>query len=285
MQSPGTVPFFEGLFYVEHGAGTPVLAMHGGLGWDHTYLRPWLDDLGHVVYYDHRGNGRSEEPSDWARVTHVTWIDDAEALRSHLFGAPPVVLFGHSYGALLALEYALRFPSRLSGLILCCGTPVFDKAEAAVARACARAEEAPDPDATRAALQNALSAPPADDDAYAAVLRDLLPIYVYEPEAFDPRAMVNAMRPRAKAVRRSFFELLPEFDVSGRLGEIKVPTLVLSGRHDWAFPPEEGPARLNAALPNANTHVFELSGHLPFMEEPEAFSQVVSGWLSNEVNQ
>ena len=278
------MPFFEGLFYVEHGGGTPLLTMHGGLGWDHTYLRPWLDGLGHVLYYDHRGNGRSEEPADWSRVTHVTWTDDAEALRSHIFFDRPVVLFGHSYGAILALEYALRFPSRLAGLILCCGTPVFDTAEAAVARAFARAEAAPDPASTRAALQNALAGPPKDDTGYAAILRDLLPIYFYEPEAFDPDAIVDQMRSRSEAVRRSFFELLPRFDVSGRLGEIDVPALVLSGRHDWAFPPEEGPARLSADMPNSTSHVFERSGHLPFMEEREAFTGVVSEWISNEVS-
>jgi pimeloyl-ACP methyl ester carboxylesterase len=53
------------LFYVEVGEGTPCLVMHGGLGFDHTWLHPWLDPLGdvmHLVYYDHRGNGRSGRP-------------------------------------------------------------------------------------------------------------------------------------------------------------------------------------------------------------------------------
>lgn len=45
------------LFYTEAGTGLPCLVMHGGLGFDHTYLHPWLDALGdrmHLVYYDHR---------------------------------------------------------------------------------------------------------------------------------------------------------------------------------------------------------------------------------------
>jgi pimeloyl-ACP methyl ester carboxylesterase len=50
------------LFYTGVGAGLPCLVMHGGPGVDHTCFRPWLDRLGDVlrlVYYDHRGNGRS----------------------------------------------------------------------------------------------------------------------------------------------------------------------------------------------------------------------------------
>src|SRR5215210_6762462 len=53
------------LFYVEVGEGLPCLVMHGGLGFDHSALHPWLDPLGDVmrlVYYDHRGNGRSGRP-------------------------------------------------------------------------------------------------------------------------------------------------------------------------------------------------------------------------------
>ena len=53
------------LYYVVTGDGPPCLVMHGGLGMDHTYLRPWLDPLKdtlQLVYYDHRGNGRSTSP-------------------------------------------------------------------------------------------------------------------------------------------------------------------------------------------------------------------------------
>ena len=54
------------VFYSEVGEGIPCLVMHGGLGFDHTYMHPWLDPLGdvmHLVYYDHRCNGRSGRPS------------------------------------------------------------------------------------------------------------------------------------------------------------------------------------------------------------------------------
>ncbi len=139
-----------------------MLLMHGGLGYDHTYFRPWLDVLGErteLIYYDHRGNGRSSRPESWEGITHETWAQDADALREHL-GHERVLLFGHSYGGFLAQEYALRYPERLEGLILCSTAPVFDYPEVAMANAAARTTAA-----QFQALTEALSAPVRDDDA------------------------------------------------------------------------------------------------------------------------
>ncbi len=75
------------LFFERVGKGQPMLVMHGGLGLDHTCFRPWLDKLGEqveLIYYDHRGNGRSSRPDSLEGVTHETWAADADALRAQL---------------------------------------------------------------------------------------------------------------------------------------------------------------------------------------------------------
>src|SRR4051794_4879294 len=98
------------LFYTTHGQGRPMLVMHGGLGFDHTYFRPWLDPLGEqvtLIYYDQRGQGQSARIESFAGVTHETLVDDADALREHL-GYDQIILLGHSYGGFLAQDYALR---------------------------------------------------------------------------------------------------------------------------------------------------------------------------------
>ena len=82
------------------GEGAPLLVMHGGPGLDHTYFRPHLDNLAkthNVIYYDHRGNGRSSPVQNWEGITHATWVEDADQLRASL-GHEKIFLFGHSYG-------------------------------------------------------------------------------------------------------------------------------------------------------------------------------------------
>ena len=74
------------VFYSEVGEGIPCLVMHGGLGFDHTYMRPWLDPLGDVmrlVYYDHRCNGRSGRPP-LETLTFERLCAGADALRERL---------------------------------------------------------------------------------------------------------------------------------------------------------------------------------------------------------
>ena len=100
------------------GHGYPLALMHGGPGGDlytMTSLKPCADQFT-LVFYDHRCNGRSEG----ADVTTMTWENltaDADALRERL-GFDKWAVLGHSFGGNVALEYALRYPQRISHLIL-----------------------------------------------------------------------------------------------------------------------------------------------------------------------
>ena len=78
------------------GRGPAMLVMHGGMGWDHTYFRPGLDALSdqvELVYYDHRGNGRSGRPPS-ETITFEQLCADADALRGHLGLSPQAASCG-----------------------------------------------------------------------------------------------------------------------------------------------------------------------------------------------
>src|ERR1700709_1259524 len=99
------------LYYTTMGQGRPVMFMDAGLGIDNTLFLPWMEPLAdefQLIFYDHRGNGRSERPASLEGVTHATWAADADALRQYL-GLEKMVLVGHSYGGFLCMEYALRY--------------------------------------------------------------------------------------------------------------------------------------------------------------------------------
>lgn len=257
------------------GKGPPIVCMHGGPGLDHTYLRPWLDplsDVAQLVYYDHRGNGRSPRPPA-AELSHDTWARDADDLRAAL-GHDQIVVFGHSHGGALGLEYAARFGHRLRGLVLCSSTPVLDYPETAMAKAMARGT----PDQI-AALAVAMSTPAGTDEEFRRRWTTLLPLYFHR---FD-RGVAGDMDERtvysAAAADRGLLECLPSYDARPTLAGIECPTLILAGRHDWLMPPELGAARLEEGIPRAQSVVFEHSGHFPFIEEQEAFLASVRDWL------
>ena len=110
------------LYHVTLGRGTPVIFMHGGLGFDHQYFRPFVDPLSRsakVVYYDQLGHGRSDRPASFNEITLARLSADCDGLATAL-GFDKFVLVGHSYGGFIALDFALRFPNRLAGLVLSC---------------------------------------------------------------------------------------------------------------------------------------------------------------------
>ena len=91
-----------------------LLLLHGGPGFDHSIYKPAysaLADIVQIIYLDHRGNGRSEDgPRESWNLPQ--WGDDVRAFCDILGIASPIVL-GVSFGGVLALEFAARYPHRL----------------------------------------------------------------------------------------------------------------------------------------------------------------------------
>ena len=92
------------------GQGRPVIVLHGGPDFDHRYFLPDLNRLAdafRLIYYDQRGRGRSANNVRPEDVTLTSEMDDLDKVRQHFRLEAPALL-GHSWGALLVLEYALR---------------------------------------------------------------------------------------------------------------------------------------------------------------------------------
>lgn len=271
------MPLIDGLYVERLGTGPPMLCMHGGMGFDHNTLRPWLDPLAdscELLYYDHRGNGRSEQPCDWDQVDHSSWVSDAEALRQRL-GLGKVVVFGHSWGGFLAQEYALRYPEHVAGLVLCSTAPVLDYGPLIVENAQARGMQH-----QVDALLAALTIPLPDDQALAALMATIGSLYFHRPTAELEAAVFGSIRYSAAAFNKALFECAPGFNTLPRLSEIAMPVLLLGGADDWIMPRDLGIGRIQAAIPHAQVRIFERSGHFPFVEEQAAFLIELRAWLA-----
>lgn len=263
----------NGLAYATAGSGATVVVLHGGLGLDHQYLRPLIDDLaalGRVVWFDHRGNGESAAPDDWSSVTMDTMADDVDGIRAAV-GAERMFLFGHSYGGFLALRYALRHPERLDGLIL-----------ASTAAHIRRPPNIPEdaPPAAVAAFSSMFSGPMESDEHWARTWTAAFPLYAPDLDAETAAAATGSTIYRADALNRSF-ALLGDYDVSGDLARIESPTLLLSGGRDF-LTGVAGHEELRDGIPNAELVVFDEGAHFPFLSEPEGYRSAVENWLRRQ---
>jgi proline iminopeptidase len=108
------------LYSREIGRGQPIIVLHGGPDFDHSYLLPDLDRLAdafRLIYYDQRGRGRSTDQVLPEEVSLTSDVDDLDRVRQH-FHLDSAALLGHSWGAVLALEYTVRHPEHVSHMIL-----------------------------------------------------------------------------------------------------------------------------------------------------------------------
>lgn len=263
------------LFHVTLGAGRPVLVLHGGLGLDHTYLRPWLDplaDQAELTYFDFSGNGRSER-IDLSATGHDHWVAEIDALREFL-GHERITLLGHSYGGYLAQEYALRHPERLSGLVLVNTAPVLDHGDVILANARRRAT----PEQLRVVEQD-LFRPLGSDEEWREVWRTVLPLYFHRYDPAIGAALDREMHYSVEAFNVGFSRNLQTYDVREGLWHVAVPALVTGGADDWILPPAQGAFRIAERLRRGRLEIFRHSGHFPFIEEQARFLEVVRAWL------
>lgn len=251
-----------------------LIALHGGPGFDHQRLRPDMDplaDIAQVLYLDHRGNGRSL-PSDPATWTLERWGDDIRAVCDQLGIEKPVV-FGNSFGALVAMSYAVRHPGHAAGVILSSGGARYDFAQIFDAF-----ERRGGPEA-RAVAEGFWQRQSAEDQA--AYQRVCMPLYGTRPPA-DPdqaaRTILNL------DVARHFLRPggeLQRMDFRAALAGVTVPVLVIAGREDPITPPEfsvDTAAHLPPGL--GELHVFDGCGHGPFRDDPERVWAVVRRWIA-----
>ncbi len=265
--------------YVEAiGQGPPVLLMHGGPGLDHVSLTPFreLANQYTIVLYDHRCNGRSTG----APVTSMTWENltaDADALREKL-GYERWAVLGHSFGGNVALEYALRYPERVSRLVLLDTAADARWSQENAADVLAGRGFSPK---TVAVARRFYCGRIAPKDFVRASLR-LLPAYDHRFSLLRlaRELLEGGWRIKTRPEALIFGgQMMRGWSVMGRLGEIGVPTLVIAGRDDFLFPPESQ-ALLAAGIPNARLRIIERAGHNPQSERPAETLAAVADFLA-----
>ncbi|MDQ6617929.1 MAG: alpha/beta hydrolase [Actinomycetota bacterium] len=259
------------LAYELVGTGPACVVLPGWPGLDHAYLRPALDPLGsrlRLAFVDHSGTGSS---GPLAEPCTMEQLADAAASLALTMGDGAVVLLGHHLGAAVALETALRHPDAVSGLVLVAGTP--GQLGAGESLGDSLGEEP-----TPIEVEILQRVPPSTDDELAATMQALSAYFTHRSP--PPPEGCFAACSFAAAAAGPMMMASGWWSAVDRLGDITVPALVIVGRHDVVHGPYES-TRIASNLPGARLVVLQDSGHLPWLDEPDAFTAAVIDWLDD----
>lgn len=291
----GTVRTPDGSLYYEiRGDGPPIILVAGGPGASRTSLMPEFDRLADhhaVVYFDNIGRGRSDDLPAGRHHSPERDAEDIEALRKAL-GFERIDLLGHSYGGFPALAYAGRYPQHLKHLVIS-SSGHSGQAWQLNIDSVNRFVQNQYPEVWAKLLALRARGVKSCADAYQDLYGEPIgQIYWYDPAKADARPKASA-DPRDGYKRTAYCDMLGEdpewvvggtmahFDARPALAQVRVPTLVTSGRHDIVCPPRVA-AEIRDAFPAgvARLRIYEKSAHRPWVEEGEIYFAELAAFLA-----
>jgi L-proline amide hydrolase len=267
---------------------TPLVVAHGGPGCSHDYLIS-LAEIARtgrpVIHYDQVGGGRStllpDKGADFWTVEF--FLDELDNLL-HAHGvADQYFLLGQSWGGMLAAEHAIRRPKGLQALVISNSPASMELwvSEAKLMRAAL-------PPEVEAALDRHEAAGTTSDPEYLAAQQVYYDEHVCRVVPNPPEVLrITEFLEKDSTVYNTmngpneFFCIgtLRDWTVVDRVDQIIAPTLLLSGRHDEATPATVQP--YFDRIPDVRWEIFEASSHMPFIEEPERYRDVVTSFLES----
>jgi proline iminopeptidase len=289
MPKPIPAPLEEGftttagspLYWAKYGRtdAPKLLVLHGGPGADHRYLLPQMLHLGEthdLLFYDQRGGGQSKADAR-IPITWETHVEDLGAIVEE-FALDPLSVVGYSWGAMLALLYAveqrgnphLRAPDRMA---LISPAPLTREYRRQFEAEFNRRQQSPEIQRMR-------------DELAASGLREK------DPEAHRQRAFelgvagyfadpsnakdLTPFRVMGR-VQQSVWESLGDFDLIRDLKGIKIPSIVISGRDD---PIPIASSSEAASVLGTKLVVLDECGHVPYVEQPERLFAALDPFLN-----
>lgn len=277
------------IFYKSFGEPTrgTVLCLHGGPGAAHDggICMARLSEEGYrVVLYDQLGCGKSAAAADQSLYTVERYVEEVEEVRKGL-NLGRIHLYGHSWGGMLNLAYAIKYGANLESLLVSSGTPSTPLCAAEMWRL--RSELPKD-------LQDRLSTYERQgdywNDDYLRAMDEVYKVHYCRLDPWPPiiRGNIESKRRGLPGMvyklmwgPNEFFPVgtLRYWDVTSDLDKITVPTLITVGRYDEVTP--KNAEAIRQRVPDSKYVVFEKSAHASRIEEPERYFEVYSNFLNS----
>ncbi|MBO6662829.1 MULTISPECIES: alpha/beta fold hydrolase [Roseivirga] len=269
------------VYYKTMGEGEPLLVIHGGPVLDHSYFLPHFERLAkdyQLIFYDQRACGKSSIEIDSATMNLAGFVDDIEQIRQKL-GHEKLNVYGHSWGGLIAMKYAIAYDDKVDHLILS-----NSMAPSAVDWQKENLEAAKNINAADQRRLDVIVSTGLLRSANAVPYIKEMMLLSFKSQMFDARNInkLNLFIPEDFQQRSAVFGLLgPDlgtYDLYADLSKIKSPTLVLFGQSEAAV--NLHAQKMTKALPNSRLEVIKNSGHFPFIENPTEFDKSVRSFLN-----
>jgi proline iminopeptidase len=269
------------LFYKTVGEGEPLVIVHGGPGFDHIHTLPFsvLADDYKVIFYDQRATGNSSGNVDAASITVDNFIEDLEGLRKHL-RLEKMHVIGHSWGAVLAAHYAVKYPQNLKTLILLsayASAEVFTQYFSNIQK---------NTSAEDSIALKQIEASEAFKNKESRTIEQYYRIGV-KPFFHNPSlvgrldlTLSKTTASNQSVVADLLMRNMGNFDIHDRLSVIKCPTLIVHGDSDPL--PVEGPYKVHKFIPQSKLVVLKNTGHFMFVESPGKLFPLVKAFLKND---
>jgi proline iminopeptidase len=281
------VPGAQLYFREVDSGGPPLVILHGGPDFNHNYLLPDLDRLSSVfrlIYYDQRGRGKSSGSVTSETVGIESEVDDLDRLRQY-FGLGKIAVLGHSWGCVLAMEYATCHSDHVSHLIL------LNSAPASHADLLRFREQRQLAEATALAKMGSITNTPeyiaGDIEAEAEYYRAHFSNTLRRSDHLENivRRLRSHFMPedilKARAIEKRLYAqtcLSPEYDLVARLRALEVPTLVVHGERDLV--PLECASSIAEAVSGSRLVVLNDCGHFAYLEHPTEVHDAIVHFLT-----
>jgi proline iminopeptidase len=265
---------------INPGISIPLVLLHGGPGSSHNYLEP-LEQLANewtIVVYDQLGCGKSERPHDASLWQRNRFVDELHQIREAL-KLEQVHIFGHSWGAMLAIDYVLTKPHGVKSLLLASpplSIPRWMKDMERYRKTL--------PIEVETILREHEKNNTTDSDEYQIASMEFYQRYLCRlnpwPEPLERTLANEGTEVYVTMWGPSEFFMtgnLLGYDRTSQLKEIDIPTLFTCGRYDEATP--EATIGYQSLLPNSEVAIFEQSAHMAHLEETENYLQTVQNFL------
>jgi proline iminopeptidase len=269
------------LRYQIEGGGAPAMVIGSALYYPRVFSQNLRKHL-RLAFLDHRGFAASPGQVDVSEFALDKLLDDFERARKQL-GLGRVAVIGHSGHAIMAMEYAKKYPANVSHVVMIGMAPDLGPANAAAA---ARYwDESVWPE-RKLALDESMRRTPDEQLAALSPGQRFIKNYVrigprvwYDPR-FDSSPLWDGVDINMEMFNHVWGKIFRDIDITRGLSDLALPVFLALGRYDFLIAPPSAWDPLRPHFRNLTVRIFERSGHTPQYEEPQLFDAELLRWMN-----